>query len=111
MKIKQIGDWTLEDRLAARGPAVVVLFLKSDGRRSLPLRAEFRRVAANHPDANFYEVDLIENPSLIRKYSLSTHPVVLVFVDGAEVGRHGGTAIGAAILRILGPCPQEGDES
>ncbi len=48
MKILQIGDWTLEDRLAMGGRPLVVLFVKSDGQKNHLLRAEFRRVAEEH---------------------------------------------------------------
>ena len=70
-----------------------------------------RRVAEEHPEANFYEIDLIENPSIKTKYSISAQPVVLVFVDGTEVARHGGPFIGPTILRLFGPCHQEGEEA
>lgn len=82
MKVKQIGDWTLEDRLAAGGPPVVAMFLKAEGRSDRLRRENFRQVAEKHPESNFYEVDLIEN-----------------------------TSLGPMILRVLGPCHTEGDES
>jgi thiol-disulfide isomerase/thioredoxin len=111
MKVKQIGDWTLEDRLAAGGPPVVVMFLKAEGRADRLRKANLRLVAEEHPEASFYEVDLIENPSLQKKYSILIPPTVVVFVDGAEVARHGGPFIGPMILRVLGPCPTDGDEA
>jgi hypothetical protein len=110
MKVRQIGDWTLEDRLAAGGPPVVVLFMKAEGRSDRIRRADFRRVAEDHPQANFYEVDLIENPSLKEKYSIATPPLVLVFVDGAEVARDAGPFVGPTIVRALGPCQRRSKE-
>jgi hypothetical protein len=111
VKIEQIGDWTLEDRLAMGGRPLVVMFVESDGQKNPLLRAEFRRVAENHRDAKFYEVDLLENPSLTQKYSIPKPPMTLVFVDGVEVARHAGALIATTINRALGPCRQEGDES
>lgn len=111
MNIRQIGDWTLEDRLAAGGPPVVVMFREAEGRKDFPLRLEFRRVAEDHPDASFYEVDLLENPSAAAKYSLGQPPLVVVFVDGEIVVRHAGRRIGEAVLRALGPCRQEGEDA
>jgi thiol-disulfide isomerase/thioredoxin len=110
MKVRQIGDWTLEDRLAAGGPPVVVMFLNAEGRADRLRRIDFRRVAGDHPEASFYEVDLIENPSLKAKYSIKLPPTVLIFMDGSEVARHGGPFIASTIVRVLGPCHQEGEE-
>jgi hypothetical protein len=110
MEVRQIGDWMLEDRLAAGGPPVVVLFLKSEGRKERFRRTDFRRVASDHPHANFYEVDLIENPSVRRKYGLPAHPVVLIFVNGVEVTRHGGPFLASTVARVLGPCHHEEDQ-
>jgi len=110
MKVKQIGDWTLEDRLAAGGPPVVVLFRKAEGRVDRLRQADFRRVAEDHPEANFYEVDLIENPSLRAKYSVYTAPVVVVFVDGVEAARQASPLVGPMVARVLGACHKKGNE-
>ncbi len=110
MKVEQIGDWTLEDRLAVHGPPLVVMFFRVDERRQRMLQGEFRRLAEEHRDARFYEVDLVENPSLLQKYSFSTLPVVLVFVNGVEVGRHVGMRVSAMVDRVLGPGPPLDDE-
>lgn len=111
MKVEQIGDWTLEDRLAAGGRPLVVFFMNSDLQASPLLQSEFRRAAGDHPDARFYVIDLLENPSLVAKYSISMFPKVLVFVDGVEVARSAGPMIATTIDRVLGPCHQEGEES
>ena len=111
MKIEQIGDWSLEDRLALGGRPLVVLFMKSDGQKNHLLRAEFDHVAEEHRDAKFYEIDLLENPSLMKKYSLRKLPMVLVFVDGVEVARHVGTLMATTVDRVLGPGPYEEDGS
>ncbi len=109
MKVRRIGDWSLEDRLAAGGPPVVVMFRNAE-ERAEPLRSlDFHRAAANHPEANFYEVDLLENPSLREKYSIAQQPLVLIFVDGAEVARDACTFLRPTLLRVLGPCHQEGE--
>jgi thiol-disulfide isomerase/thioredoxin len=111
VKIEQIGDWTLEDRLATSGRPLIVMFVNSDGLKNHLLRAEFRRVAEEHRDAKFYEVDLLENPSLITKYSIPNPPMVLVFVDGLEVARHVGTLIATTVERVLGSRPPEEEDS
>ncbi len=111
MTIRQIGDWTLEDRLAVKGKSIVVLFLNSDDRRNDSLRGEFRRVAREHQDADFYEVDLLENPALSERYAIRQVPIVLVFIDGVEVGRHAGTLIAPTVDRILGPSPLDREDS
>lgn len=108
MKVKRIGDWTLEDRIAAGGPPVVVMFLNSDGGKFEAVRAEFRRIAEEHPDANFYELDLAENPSAAVKYSVVGQPMVQVFVDGSLVAGHTGPWLAATIIRAIGPCHREG---
>lgn len=111
MKVEQIGDWTLEDRLAGGGRPLVILFTNSDLPTSRLLQSEFRRAAEDHPDARFYVIDLLENPSLIAKYSISGIPKVLVFVDGVEVARSSGPMIATTIDRGLGPCRRKGEES
>ncbi len=110
MKVEQIGDWTLEDRLAMHGPPLVVMFFRMDERRQRLLQGEFRRLAEEHRDARFYEVDLVENPSLVEKYSIATQPMVLVFVDGVEVGRHAGMRVSPMVDRVLGPGPSLDDD-
>jgi hypothetical protein len=109
MKIRRIGDWSLEDRLAAGGPPVVVMFRNAEEKAEPLRRLDFHRVAENHSGANFYEVDLLENPSLKEKYSITQQPLVLIFVDGAEVARYAGTFLRPTLLRVLGPCHQEGE--
>jgi hypothetical protein len=109
MKVRRIGDWSLEDRLAAGGPPVVVMFLNAEGKAEPLRRMDFHRVAENHSEASFYEVDLLENPSLRMKYSITQQPLVLMFVDGTEVARYAGTFLGPTLLRVLGPCHQEGE--
>ncbi len=111
MNIEQIGDCSLEDRLALGGRPLVVMFVTSEGQKTRLIREEFRRVAEDHRDAKFYEVDLLENPSVTEKYSILNPPMTLMFVDGVEVGRHAGTFIATTIDRVLGPCAHEEDET
>jgi hypothetical protein len=108
MKVRQIGDWALEDRLMVGGPPVVVMFLMTEGRNDRFARMDFRRVAENHPEINFYEIDLIENPSLMMKYQISFCPIVLIFSTGTEVARQAGPLLEPTIQRVLGPHPQKG---
>jgi hypothetical protein len=102
MKVPRISDWTLEDRLFLDGPPLVVMFLEADKRAADLRRWEFRRVAREHPDARFVEVDLIENPSMAQRYSITAAPSVLVFIHGVEVARHTGAHLEATVDRILG---------
>ena len=104
MKVPQIGDWNLEDRLFTDGPPLVVMFMESDKRSADLRRWEFRRVAREHPDARFVEVDLAENPSLAQRYAITAPPIVVVFVHGVEVARHAGARLETTVDRILGPC-------
>ena len=110
MRIEQIGDWALEDRLAIGDRPLVVMFAKTGGPRNALFRTEFRNVAEAHPEARFYEVDLLENPSLRAKYKLSKPPMILIFVQGVEVARHVGSGIAPTLDRVLGPCHQDGDD-
>ena len=102
MKIEQIGDWALEDRLAAGGKPIVVRFIEMGGKAGASARRDFLRVAQDHPHARFYEVDLVENPSLAQRYAIAQAPVVLMFIDGVEVARHTGTLLAATVDRVLG---------
>src|SRR5258706_7371408 len=104
MRIEQIGDWTLEDRLAAGGKPLVVRFIEFGSKGGETFRREFKKIAVDHPDARFYEVDLVENPSLAQRYSIAKDPIVIVFVDGVEVVRQARSTILAAIVDRA-PCP------
>ena len=102
MKVPQISDWALEDRLFMDGPPLVAMFVECDKRSADLRRWEFRRVAREHPDARFVEVDLVENPSMAQRYSITAAPVVLVFIHGVEVARHAGAHFEATVDRVLG---------
>jgi hypothetical protein len=104
MNVRQIGDWALEDRLAMDGAPLVVLFLESGQRANELRRHEFRRVAREHPDVAFVEVDLVENPSLAARLSITSTPLVLVFVRGVEAARHVDGALEEMVGRVLGRC-------
>jgi hypothetical protein len=82
---------------------VVVLFIECGKRTAEVRRYEFRRVALEHPEAQFYEVDLVENPSLAERYAIPSAPVTLVFVHGIEVARHVGGPLEATVGRALDP--------
>lgn len=103
MKIEQIGDWTLEDRLAVNGKPIVVRFMEMGVKGGEGARRDFKRVASEHLNARFYEIDLVENPSLVERYAITKAPVVLVFVNGIEVARHeAGTLLATTVDRVLG---------
>lgn len=102
MRIEQIGDWTLEDRLAIGGKPLVVRFFEVGGKGDDASRRDFRRVASEHPNARFYEVDLVENPSLAQRYSIARAPMVIVFIEGVEVARQAGNLLAATVNRALG---------
>jgi hypothetical protein len=101
MRIEQIGDWTLEDRLAINGLSVVVRFMET-GEKGGASRRDFLKVATEHPQARFYEVDLIENPGLARRFGITQVPMVIVFVNGVEVARQGGNLMATTVDRALG---------
>jgi thioredoxin-like negative regulator of GroEL len=102
MRIEQIGDWTLEDRLAIGGKPVVVRFMEVGGKGATS-RRDFLRVAKHHANARFYEVDLVENPSLAQRYSITQVPMVIVFVNGIETARQAGDLMATTVNRALGP--------
>jgi hypothetical protein len=104
MRIEQIGDWTLEDRLAIGRVPVVVRFMET-GEKGGASRRDFLRAAKLHPDARFYEIDLVENPSLARRYSIAQVPMVVVFINGAEAARQAGDLVGTTVDRALNDSP------
>ena len=101
MRIEQIGDWTLEDRLAITGSSVVVRFMETGGKAGAS-RRDFLKVAQDHPNARFYEVDLVENPALARRFSITQVPMVVVFINGVEVARQTGDLMATTVDRALG---------
>jgi hypothetical protein len=107
MHATQIGDWDLEDRMEIDHRPIVVQFFRTGDKGQDVARAEFEYLSEGYPEAPFYELDLLENPSLARKYRLSrghfmTSPVTMVFVDGIEQTRHVGPLITRTVERILG---------
>ena len=104
MKIEQIGDWTLEDRLAVSHEPVVVRFMET-GEKGGASRRDFLRAAKVHPSARFYEVDLVENPSLAGRYAIAKLPLVIVFINGTEVARQAGDLVGTTVDRALNNSP------
>ena len=115
MKITQISDWTLEDRLADDPRPMVVTFMRTGEPGLAELREEIRYLADAYPDARFYEVDLVENPSLEEKFRLRKKnaslrlPLTMVFVDGLEKVRHTGPLLVRFVEGALGPHPEPGD--
>jgi hypothetical protein len=103
MHVKRIGDWTLEDRLAETDRPLVVLFFRADGARSAIPESAFRRLADTYPEARFVEVDLVENPSLAARFSITAPPETLVFVGGVVRGRSRGVRLEPAVAGLLGP--------
>jgi len=101
MRIEQIGDWTLEDRLAIGGASIVVRFMETGGKAGAS-RRDFMKVATEHPQARFYEVDLVENPGLARRYAITQVPMVIVFINGIEVARQAGSLMATTVDRALG---------
>jgi thioredoxin-like negative regulator of GroEL len=111
MRIEQIGDWTLEDRLAVGGKPIVVRFFETGGKGDETARKDFLRVAREHPGARFYEVDLVENPSLAQRYQITRAPLVIVFIEGAEVARQAGNLRATTVTRALGGAPGEASDT
>lgn len=109
MRIEQIGDWTLEDRLALGGKPVVVRFFETGDKNDAAARRDFQRGAKAHPNARFYEVDVVENPSLVAKHRIGRAPMVLVFIDGVEVARQSGSLLAVAVHKALGGETPSGD--
>lgn len=103
MHVKRIGDWTLEDRLADADRPLVVLFFRADGARSAIPEAAFRKLADAYPEARFVEVDLVENPSLSKRFAVASPPETVVFVGGVERGRCRGVRLEPAVAGLLSP--------
>lgn len=108
MHSTQISDWDLEDRMVADHRPIVVQFFRTGDLGQEVARGEFGFLADKYPESRFYELDLLENPSLAGKYGLTRDnhapmPVTMVFVDGVEQTRHVGPLLSNTIKRILGP--------
>jgi hypothetical protein len=119
MKVTRICDWDLEDRLAIDRHPIVVMFLMTGEKGLQSPRGELHALADSYPDARFYEIDLLENPSLIQRLELRPRffplalPMTLVFVGGVEKARHVGSLLVGVVEQILGPPPDpdpEGEE-
>ena len=114
MKVARICDWDLEDRLALPHHPIVVMFMRTGEKGVESPREELQLLATSYPDSRFFEVDLIENPSLVQRLGLQTRltplalPMTLVFVEGVERARHVGSLLVGVVEQILGP-PREPD--
>jgi len=115
MNVTRICDWDLEDRLAMDHHPIVVMFLKTGEKGMKSPREELQSLAPSYPDARFFEIDLIENPSLIERLGLCPRffplvlPMTLVFVEGVEKARHIGSLLVGVVEQILGPPPHPDD--
>jgi hypothetical protein len=107
VKATRIGDWQLTDRIQTDPRPIVVLFVDTSTDRDTRARVEFKELAQVYPAALFFEIDLLENPSLIQAFGLSRWPVTLVFVGGLEVARHIGSELMASVARVLGNPPED----
>jgi hypothetical protein len=116
MSVTRICDWDLEDRLAMDRHPIVVMFLKAGDQGMQSPREELQSLAPSYPDARFFEIDLLENPSLIQRLGLRPRflplvlPMTLVFVEGIEKARHVGSLLVGVVEQILGPPPGPDDE-
>jgi len=121
MKVTRISDWELEDRLGMDHHPMVVMFSRIGENGSQPPREELQYLAASYPEARFFEVDLLENPSLVRKLGLQKRftrlvlPITVVYVEGVEKARHVGSLLVGVVEQVLGPHPdpdlyEEGEE-
>ena len=50
-------------------------------------------------------INLVENPSLSRQYSIAKVPMVIVFIRGVEVARQAGDLVGTTVDRALNDSP------
>ncbi len=101
MKVRQINDVKLNEELRnPRGPLVVMFHSTGCDACRLP-RIEFGLYAQVTADVRFREVDLAENPKLAGRYEIQRVPCVIVFAEGAEVGRHSGRGVAAALKHLL----------
>ena len=116
MKVARICDWDLEDRLAVPHHPIVVMFMRTGEKGLESPREELQILAGFYPDSRFFEIDLIENPSLVQKLGLQTRltplalPMTLVFVGGVERARHVGSLMVGVVEQILGPPPDRDAE-
>lgn len=115
MRITRISDWDLEERLGLDSRPIVVTFMRAGERGHRAIREELQYLADSYPDARFYDVDLLENPSLEGKFDLRRGqeglrlPLTLVFMEGVEKARHAGALLVRVVERALGPPPEPDD--
>jgi thioredoxin len=57
----------------------------------------FERVASQHPEANFCELDIDQAPAIRESYAVQSVPTTIIIKDGEEIGR----LPGAKSTRIL----------
>lgn len=77
MEAVQFGNWDLEDRLSTDHRPVVVQFVKTGAEDQELAREEFGTLAAAYPEAPFFEIHLLENPSAVRRFSISEERIDL----------------------------------
>ena len=109
MGAKRINDWGLEDRLGRADRPLVAFFLASGIRRLEIPKEEFLRLASSYPEAEFVLIDLLENPSLARRFRITSIPTTVIFVGGLEMTRHLGKSLEQPVERILGPRSDRGE--
>ncbi len=106
--MKRISDWRLEEELQQEDSPLAVLFTAAGEIRSPEARHDFRRLAEDYHPTRFFELDLLENPSLKERFKIRRIPILMVFLQGQEQSRHTGSDFRGALRRALGhePSPE-----
>lgn len=102
MQVKELTDLTLVSELLARPPLMVVACVETGDAASEACAGTMYELSARYaPHAVFFELDLLENPSLRARLMVYRLPTVIFFESGAESRRFVGPNQGEPIERAL----------
>lgn len=100
IRMRNINDWRLEEEILAGKHTLVVGFVSrlDPGHRGFVEKVvDLERRFGD--DAEFFVVDLVEHPGLVRKLKPESLPMLVVWAHEREVGRWSGRMD----MRIIAP--------
>ncbi len=101
--VRCVNDLMLIEELGRDAPPAMVLFHGAGDLPGLRARKLFQAAAREIGDrARFLAVDLCENPSMRRRFSITSRPTVILFVAGMEGARRV-DPVDASEIRALYP--------
>ena len=106
--VRDLNDTGLEERVLESEGLVAVAFLDWGSIPCEHFKPELDAVADHlHGKAEFYRIDVSENPSITEELGVQAVPTLLVFREGEEIARYEGPysreALTDRLMQLMAP--------